>query len=102
MPTYEYECEKCQHQFEKFQSMTDEPVKVCPVCGGKVKRLISGGGGLLFKGNGFYITDHRSESYKKRQKEESDTITKDEKKSETRSEKQQTKKKQSAEKKQGT
>ena len=102
MPTYEYECEKCHHQFEKFQNITDEPVKVCPVCGGKVRKLISGGGGFLFKGNGFYITDYRSESYKKRQKEETGAITKDEKKSETRSEKQQTKKKQPAEKKQGT
>ena len=101
MPTYEYECEKCQHQFEKFQNITDEPVKVCPVCGGKVKRLISGGGGFLFKGNGFYITDHRSESYKKRQKEESGAITKDEKKSETRVGKETTDKKQTTEKKQG-
>jgi putative FmdB family regulatory protein len=83
MPTYEYECEKCHHQFERFQKMTDEPVKVCPVCGGKVKRLISGGGGFLFKGNGFYITDHRSESYKKRKKEESGSIIKDDKKAKT-------------------
>ena len=101
MPTYEYECEKCHHQFEKFQSMTDEPVKVCPVCGGKVKRLISGGGGFLFKGNGFYITDYRSESYKKRQKEETGATTKDEKKSETRVRKETTDKKQTTEKKQG-
>jgi predicted nucleic acid-binding Zn ribbon protein len=50
--------------------MTDEPVKSCPICGAEVRRLISGGGGLLFKGNGFYITDHRSESYKKREREE--------------------------------
>jgi putative FmdB family regulatory protein len=70
MPTYEYKCEKCNHLFEKFQNMSEEPVKVCPVCGGKVTRLISGGGGLLFKGNGFYITDHRSESYKKKEREE--------------------------------
>ncbi len=83
MPTYEYECEKCHHQFERFQSITEEPVKVCPVCDGKVKRLISGGGGLLFKGNGFYITDYRSESYKKRMKEETGAATKGEKKSET-------------------
>ena len=95
MPTYEYECEKCHHQFEKFQNMTDEPVKVCPVCGGKVKRLISGGGGLLFKGTGFYITDYRSESYKKRQREETGSATKKEKK------KQPTEKKQPAKKKQG-
>jgi len=70
MPTYEYECEKCHHQFEQIQKMTDEPVKTCPVCGGEVKRLISGGGGFLFKGNGFYVTDYRSESYKKQEKEE--------------------------------
>ena len=70
MPTYEYECQKCDHRFEEFQSMTDEPVKTCPLCGGEVKRLISGGGGLLFKGNGFYITDHRSESYKRKEREE--------------------------------
>jgi putative FmdB family regulatory protein len=84
MPTYEYECEKCHHLFEQVQKITDEPVKVCPICGGKIKRLISGGGGFLFKGNGFYITDHRSESYKKRKKEETGSITKDEKKTETR------------------
>jgi len=70
MPTYEYECQKCLHRFDQFQSITDQPVKSCPVCGGEVRRLISGGGGLLFKGNGFYITDHRSESYKKREREE--------------------------------
>ena len=70
MPTYEYECQKCDHRFEEFQSMTDEPVKTCSLCGGEVKRLISGGGGLLFKGNGFYITDHRSESYKRKEREE--------------------------------
>jgi putative FmdB family regulatory protein len=101
MPTYEYECEKCHHQFERFQSMTEEPVKVCPVCGGKVKRLISGGGGFLFKGNGFYITDHRSESYKKRQKEETGAVTKGEKKSETGSGKESGEKKKPVEKKQG-
>jgi putative FmdB family regulatory protein len=70
MPTYEYECEKCHHQFEQIQKMADDPIKTCPICGGEVKRLISGGGGFLFKGNGFYITDHRSESYKKKEKEE--------------------------------
>jgi putative FmdB family regulatory protein len=70
MPTYEYECEKCHHRFEKFQQITEEPIKSCSACGGGVKRLISGGGGLLFKGNGFYITDYRSDSYKKREREE--------------------------------
>ena len=61
MPTYEYACTKCGHQFEQFQSMRDEPLKKCPKCG-KVglKRLISGGSGLIFKGTGFYITDYKN------------------------------------------
>jgi putative FmdB family regulatory protein len=70
MPTYEYQCEVCGFRFEQFQRINEDPVKICPRCKGKVKRLISGGGGLLFKGNGFYITDYRSESYKKQEKEE--------------------------------
>ena len=67
MPTYEYECEKCGLRFEAFQSITAEPLTVCQNkdCGGKVKRLFSGGAGFLFKGSGFYITDYRSDSYKK-------------------------------------
>ncbi len=65
MPTYEYECTKCAHLFEVFQQMTEEPRKRCPECRGKVIRLISGGSGFLFKGNGFYTTDYRSDSYKK-------------------------------------
>lgn len=71
MPTYEYECTKCAHRFELFQSMTDKPRRRCPECGGKVERLISGGAGLLFKGSGFYETDYRSEGYKKAAKEDS-------------------------------
>jgi putative FmdB family regulatory protein len=65
MPTYEYECTKCGYGFEIEQRITDEPKKRCPDCRGKVMRLISGGGGILFKGNGFHVTDYRSESYKK-------------------------------------
>lgn len=65
MPTYEYECQKCGHEFERFQSMTDAPLKRCPECRGKVVRKIGTGAGLLFKGNGFYITDYRSDNYKK-------------------------------------
>jgi putative FmdB family regulatory protein len=72
MPTYEYVCEKCGHEFEKFQSIKDTALKTCPEdsCGqkrwgkGKVKRAIGAGAGLLFKGSGFYITDYRSENYK--------------------------------------
>ncbi len=73
MPTYEYRCKKCDHRFEKFQSIKDKPEKVCPVCEGEVERLIGSGGGIIFKGSGFYITDHRSESYKIRAREESKT-----------------------------
>jgi putative FmdB family regulatory protein len=67
MPTYEYECEKCGKTFEMFQSITAEPVKTCidETCKGPVHRLLSGGAGFLFKGQGFYVTDYRSESYKK-------------------------------------
>ena len=78
MPTYEYICEKCGHQFELFQSISASPLTVCPKerCAqrqwgkGKVKRAISGGAGLLFKGSGFYITDYRSEKYKEAAKKE--------------------------------
>ena len=59
MPTYEYECEKCGYRFEKFQRMSDAPVRRCPRCGGKVRRLITGGAGIIFKGSGFYVTDYK-------------------------------------------
>ncbi len=65
MPTYEYECLKCKHAFEAFQSITASPLKKCPQCGKSVKRLISAGSGIIFKGSGFYATDYRSSSYKK-------------------------------------
>jgi putative FmdB family regulatory protein len=71
MPTYEYRCRTCKHEFEEFQSITDQPLTECPQCGGFVERLISGGGGLLFHGSGFYITDYRSDSYKQAAKRES-------------------------------
>jgi putative FmdB family regulatory protein len=86
MPTYEYKCEGCGHEFEAFQSISEDPIKICPSCGEvKVKRLISAGAGLIFKGSGFYITD-----YKK--KESSSKVgTEREKKSETKPEKKETK-----------
>lgn len=59
MPTYEYECRKCGHQFERFQPITAAPVKTCPKCKGKVARLLSGGAGIIFKGSGFYQTDYK-------------------------------------------
>lgn len=60
MPTYEYVCKDCGYEFEEFQSITAEPIKICPKCGGEhVVRKISAGGGLVFKGSGFYITDYK-------------------------------------------
>jgi putative FmdB family regulatory protein len=66
MPTYDYVCEACQHEFELFQSITAEPEKKCPQCKKrKLRRLIGPGAAIVFKGSGFYKTDYRSESYKK-------------------------------------
>ena len=79
MPTYEYICEKCGHEFETIQSITAKPLKECPedLCAkkkwghGRVTKKISAGAGLLFKGSGFYITDYRSEKYKDAAKKDS-------------------------------
>jgi len=62
MPTYEYECTRCGHRFEEFQSITAEPLKECPKCTGAVKRLIGAGIGIIFKGSGFYTTDYKKSS----------------------------------------
>lgn len=64
MPTYEYRCDQ-GHEFEVFQRMTEPPVEKCIHCGARSERLLSAGAGLLFKGSGFYITDYRSDTYKK-------------------------------------
>ena len=72
MPTYEYKCDACEKTFERFQSITSEAIRKCPYCKKqKVRRLISGGAGLLFKGSGFYITDYRSDAYKSASKSDS-------------------------------
>lgn len=60
MPTYEYVCDSCGHDFEVFQRMSDEPVSVCPECGEPVRRVISGGLGINFRGSGFYVNDSSS------------------------------------------
>jgi putative FmdB family regulatory protein len=81
MPTYEYVCEKCGHEFEAVQSMSAPALKICPkeLCAqkkwgrGKVAKQIGAGAGLLFKGGGFYITDYRSEGYKQSAKKDSTT-----------------------------
>jgi len=79
MPTYEYVCSKCEHQFDIFQPITERPLTVCPKekCSlkrwgkGNVKRAIGTGAGIIFKGSGFYTTDYRSEGYKQAAKKES-------------------------------
>jgi putative FmdB family regulatory protein len=65
MPTYEYRCDACQHDFDEFQSIKDAPLKKCPKCGKpKLRRVYGSGAAVIFKGSGFYQTDYRSESYK--------------------------------------
>ncbi len=93
MPTYEYVCEKCGREFEKIQSIKDASLKVCPreLCGkkqwgrGRVKRKIGTGGGLLFKGGGFYITDYRSKNYKESAKKDTAPVKPSDTKPETKS-----------------
>jgi putative FmdB family regulatory protein len=88
MPTYEYQCQKCNHRFEVFQAITEKPVDKCPVCNGRVKRLISSGAGLIFKGSGFYITDYKkkeSQSEKVKTKEKQSSETKNKKSDDTKS-----------------
>ena len=73
MPTYEYECQKCGHHYELYQSIKDAPKKICLKCRGRVKRLLGTGAGLIFKGSGFYTTDYRKPSYKEAAKKDSGT-----------------------------
>ncbi|MDE0961039.1 MAG: zinc ribbon domain-containing protein [Planctomycetota bacterium] len=78
MPTYDYLCDGCGHGFELFQKVDAKLKKTCQECGQKkLRRLIGAGGGIIFKGSGFYETDYRSSEYKKRQKEESGSSSKD-------------------------
>ena len=66
MPTYDYECDRCGHEFELFQSITAPVEKQCPECNKpSLRRLFGTGAAVVFKGSGFYQTDYRSESYKK-------------------------------------
>src|SRR5581483_3823152 len=74
MPTYEYQCDACNHNFDEFQSINDKPLKKCPQCGkSKLRRIFGAGAAILFKGSGFYQTDYRSESYKAAAKAEQES-----------------------------
>ncbi len=76
MPTYEYVCESCEHEFEEFQSMSAKPLKKCPSCAKpKLRRKIGTGAAIIFKGSGFYETDYRSEGYKKAEKAEKESAS---------------------------
>jgi putative FmdB family regulatory protein len=77
MPTYEYECQNCGHEFEVFQSIKDAPKKTCPKCRGRVKRLLGTGAGIIFKGSGFYSTDYRKAGYSEAAKKDSSTGSKE-------------------------
>jgi len=97
MPTYDYRCNACEHEFELFQAMSAGVKKKCPECGKlKLERLIGIGAAVMFKGSGFYETDYRSESYKqgaeadkkaKEPKKDTKAETKSESKSESKPEK---------------
>jgi putative FmdB family regulatory protein len=72
MPTYDYHCDACEHEFELFQSIKEDAKKKCPECGkSKLRRLFGTGAAIMFKGSGFYITDYRSDSYTKAAKADS-------------------------------
>ena len=77
MPTYEYICENCGYEFDRFQSIKAAPLRKCPKCSKPtLKRLISSGAGIIFKGSGFYQTDYRSEKYKTAEKNDKKTAEK--------------------------
>jgi len=77
MPTYEYHCDGCEHNFDELQSFSEEPLKKCPKCGKKkLRRVFGTGAAVLFKGSGFYQTDYRSESYKQAAKADQESAPK--------------------------
>jgi len=77
MPTYEYQCDACEHNFDEFQSMSEPPLTKCPKCGKKkLRRVFGAGAAVIFKGSGFYQTDYRSESYKQAAKADQDAAGK--------------------------
>ncbi len=86
MPTYDYKCNGCAHEWEVFQSIKASPLRKCPECGKlKAKRVIGPGAGIIFKGSGFYQTDYRSKSYKDAAKADRDAQKKSETKSDSKS-----------------
>ena len=74
MPTYDYRCRKCGHEFEVFHGIRDETPRRCPKCRGRAARVPRGGAGLLFKGSGFYVTDYRSKTYREKARQERSAV----------------------------
>ena len=91
MPVYVYHCGNCEFEFEQQQKFTDKPLKNCPECGQSMLHKVYSPVGVIYKGSGFYSTDHRSSSsnlsYSKGKKEERKDGTTEEKKSEAKVEK---------------
>jgi putative FmdB family regulatory protein len=86
MPTYDYVCDACHHEFEQYQSITADALRKCPKCGKKkLRRLIGTGAAIMFKGSGFYQTDYRSDSYKKSAEADKPSSSTSETKSENKS-----------------
>ncbi len=87
MPTYDYECDKCGYEFERFQSMTEDPIKICPECNANgVRRLLGTGAGIIFKGSGFYETDYKRQPERDKSKQESKQESKSDSKSDSKQE----------------
>jgi putative FmdB family regulatory protein len=78
MPTYQYKCPKCGHEYEKLQNINDDSRAKCPKCGTRGERVISGGGGVIFKGSGFYLTDYGRAGQSKDKTEKTESATKSE------------------------
>ncbi len=98
MPTYNYMCEDCGHEFEQFQSINARPLRKCPSCSKRgLKRLIGAGAGIIFRGSGFYETDYRSESYKKAAESEKNATSKNTEKKKTTAKSKETKSSEKAE-----
>ena len=80
MPTYDYICNDCEKMYEYFQSMSDAPVKECPECKkNSLRRVISGGTGLIFKGSGYYLTDYKNKKTQSSENQKSNKKKKDNK-----------------------
>jgi len=80
MPTYDYICNDCNNMHEYFQSMSDDPLTKCPKCEkNSLRRIISGGTGLIFKGSGYYLTDYKNKKNKKTDKKDNSVNKKDKK-----------------------